>query len=64
MMTAAVGTSAASFSVAVMPSMPGMLMSIRTTSGRSAVAISTASGPPEAAPTTSTSASKPSSFER
>ena len=64
MITAAVGTSAASFSVAVMPSMPGMLMSIRTTSGRSAVAISIASGPPAAAPTTSTSLSKPSSFDR
>jgi hypothetical protein len=44
--------------------MPGMLMSIRTTSGRSALAISMASGPPAAAPTTSTSLSKPSSFER
>jgi hypothetical protein len=64
MITAAVGTSAASFSVAVMPSIPGMLMSMRTTSGLSFVAISIASGPPAAAPTTSTSLSKPSSLER
>src|SRR6185369_17484773 len=64
MITAAVGTSAASFSVAVMPSMPGMLMSIRTTSGFTEAAIWTASGPPAAAPTTSTSLSKPSSFDR
>src|SRR3990172_7931318 len=64
MTPAAVGTAEASFSVAVMPSMPGMLMSIRTTSGLTAAAISRASGPLAAAPTTSTSASKPSSFER
>ncbi len=64
MITAAVGTSAANFSVAVMPSMPGMLMSIRTTSGLRATAIWMASGPPAAAPTTSTSPSKPSSFVR
>ena len=44
--------------------MPGMLMSIRTTSGLTEAAIWMASGPPGAAPTTSTSASKPSSFER
>src|SRR5258705_6737789 len=64
MTTAVVGASAASFSVAVMPSIPGMLMSIRTTSGLSAAAICTASGPAAAAPTTSTSLSKPSSFDR
>ena len=44
--------------------MSGMLMSIRTTSGVSFAAISMASRPDAADPTTSMSVSKPRSFER
>ena len=47
-----------------MPSMSGMLMSIRTMSGMSFPAISSASRPDAAAPMTSMSVSKPSSFVR
>ena len=50
MMMAVVGTSADSRSVVAMPSMPGMLMSMRTTSGASCDAISIASRPDAAAP--------------
>src|ERR1035437_6900898 len=64
MTTAAAGTCADRRSVAVMPSMSGMLMSIRTTSGRILAAISIASAPDDAAPTTSMSGSKPSSLAR
>jgi hypothetical protein len=58
------GTWAESFSVAEMPSMSGMLMSIRITSGESLVASEIASEPEEAVPTTSMSCSKPSSLAR
>ena len=58
------GSVAAICSVAAMPSMSGMLMSIRTMSGVSLPAISSASRPDAAAPTTSMSLSKPSSFVR
>ncbi len=44
--------------------MSGMLMSMRTTSGVISLAISIASRPDAAAPTTSMSVSKPSSFVR
>src|SRR5262245_16657921 len=64
MMMAAVGTLADSFSAVSIPSRPGMLMSIRTTSGSSLAAISRPSAPLSATPTTSTSVSKESSFER
>src|SRR5262245_36861468 len=64
MMMAAVGTLADSFSAVSIPSRPGMLMSIRTTSGSSLAAISRPSVPVSATPTTSTSVSKESSFER
>src|ERR1035437_2368229 len=64
MTTAAAGTCAARSSVAVMPSMSGMLMSMRTTSGRILAASSIASAPDDAAPTTSMSGSKPSSLAR
>ena len=64
MTTAAAGALEDSCSVAVMPSMSGMLMSIRTTSGFSRTAISSASRPDAAAPTTSMSLSKPRSFVR
>src|ERR1035437_444299 len=64
MTTAASGTCADRRSVAVMPSMSGMLMSIRTTSGRILAASSIASAPDDAVPTTSISGSKPSSLAR
>jgi hypothetical protein len=64
MMTDAVGTARAISSVVAMPSMSGMLMSISTTSGVSDDASLMASPPEAAAPTTSMSPSKPSSFER
>ena len=64
MTIAAVGTSDERRSVAAMPSMSGMLMSMRTMSGSSWAAISSASRPDAAAPTTSMSVSKPSSFAR
>ena len=51
-------------SVAAMPSMSGMLMSIRTTSGQRGRHLDGLRPDAAAAPTTSTSASKPSSFER
>ena len=50
--------------MAAIPSISGMLMSIRTMSGRSFAAISSASAPDAAAPTTSTSFSNPRSFVR
>ena len=64
MTTEAAGATVASCSVVAMPSMSGMLMSISTTSGVSATAIRSASSPDPAAPTTSMSPSKPSSFVR
>ena len=64
MTMALAGTCAESSSVAVIPSMSGMLMSIRTTSGWSRAAISSDSAPDAAAPTTSMSFSKPRSFVR
>ena len=64
MTTAAAGTAEESCSVAAMPSMSGMLMSIRMTSGLSRAAISSASRPDAAEPTTSMSPSKPRSFVR
>ena len=64
MTTAASGTSALRRSVAAMPSMSGMLMSIRMTSGFSSAASVSAWAPDAAAPTTSMSDSKPSSFVR
>src|SRR5664279_4963327 len=64
MTTAASGTRADRRSVDVMPSMSGMLMSIRTTSGRILAANSIASAPDDAVPTTSISGAKPSSLAR
>ena len=64
MTTAAAGATLAIRSVVAMPSMSGMLMSIRTMSGFSSTAIWSASAPDPAAPTTSISLSKPSSFVR
>jgi hypothetical protein len=64
MITEAVGTARAISSVVAMPSMSGMLMSMRTMSGVSLVASLRASTPDAAAPTTSMSPSKPRSFER
>ena len=64
MTTAVPGALVESCSVAAIPSMSGMLMSIRTTSGRSLVAIWIASRPDAAEPITSMSASKPRSFVR
>ena len=64
MTTAAPGTLDESCSVAVMPSMSGMLMSMRMTSGFSRAPISRASLPDAAEPTTSMSLSKPRSFVR
>ncbi len=64
MITDAAGAEWDISSVVAMPSMSGMLMSIRTTSGESFVARSRASAPDAAEPTTSMSLSKPSSFVR
>ena len=47
-----------------MPSMSGMLMSIKITSGRIFVASAMASAPEDAVPATSMSGSKPNSFAR
>ena len=47
-----------------MPSMSGMFMSIRMTSGRSLVACSIASAPEDAVPITWMSGSNPRSFAR
>ena len=51
-------------SVAVIPSMSGMLMSIRITLGRSFLARVTASWPPPAVPATDMSGSNPMSLAR
>src|SRR5882672_9323426 len=58
------GTVLLMISVAVIPSMSGMLMSMRITCGRSFLAMFTAACPPSAVPATSISGSKPISFAR
>jgi len=58
------GTVLLMISVAVIPSMSGMLMSMRITCGRSFLAMLTAACPPSAVPATSMSGSKPISFAR
>ena len=52
MSTALSGETLSSSRVATIPDMPGMLMSITTTSGRSCSAFATASAPPRASATT------------
>src|SRR6266511_3850264 len=58
------GTVFEMISVAVMPSMSGMLMSMRIASGFRSLAIAMACWPVAALPTTSKSGSNPRSFER
>src|SRR2546430_5494406 len=58
------GTVFEMISVAVIPSMSGMLMSMRITWGRSFLARLTAAWPPSAVPATSICGSKPISFAR
>src|SRR4051794_30060668 len=64
MMIALVGARTASCSAVSMPSMPGMLMSSRTTSTLLSPASVMASGPDDTLPATNMSGSNPSSFER
>ena len=64
MMIGVVGSRCEMISEAATPSMPGMLMSMTITSGRSSIAALIASSPESAVPHTSTSCSKLSSFVR
>jgi len=64
MMIGVVGSRCEMISEAATPSIPGMLMSMTMTSGRSSMATLIASSPESAVPQTSTSCSKLSSFVR
>ena len=64
MMIGEVGRRCEMISAAAIPSMPGMLMSITTMSGRSSMALLIASSPEPASPATSIPSSKLRSFVR
>ena len=64
MMIGLVGSRCETISAAATPSIPGMLMSMTMTSGRSSMATRMASSPEPAVPATSISLSTLSSFVR